>query len=216
MDGFSDLDELTETSSDTSDILAWTKDFLSDKYSDNPKSFLEEYRRCYDDEKEKLFKLSLSEFKEKLPVLSDNFYEFLALDWQNILVELVAKRSVYVFDFVLFLNQKAFLPQNLEDCFAFTEYQNFLDDKDVVKEMAKKEELFNRLKIKKTESENWECLENADKEFYMLKSECASYVRSSGETNEIDTIDISSGVVKTKGLEYKSPLPFDEIIYYEA
>ena len=34
MDDFSDLDELTETSSDTSDILAWTKDFLSDKYSD--------------------------------------------------------------------------------------------------------------------------------------------------------------------------------------
>ena len=27
---------------------------------------------------------------------------------------------------------------------------------------------------------------------------------------------VAAGVVKTKGLEYKSPLPFDEIIYYEA
>jgi hypothetical protein len=216
MDFDLDLDDPTETSSDSTDILAWTKEFLSDKYSNNPKRFLEEYRRCYDDEKEKLFQLPLSEFKEKLSVLSDNFYEFLALDWQNILVELVAKRSVYVFDFVLFLNQKALLPQNLEDCFAFKEYQNLLDDKDVLKEFAKKGELSNRLKIKTTESENWECLENADKEFYMLKTECASYVRSVGDIKEINTIEISSGVVKTKGLEYKSPLPFDEIIYYEA
>ena len=58
--------------------------------------------------------------------------------------------------------------------------------------------------------------ETADKEFYMLKTECASYVRTVGEIKEINTIEISSGVVKTKGLEYKSPLPFDEIIYYEA
>ena len=42
---FSDWEEPTETSSDSSEILAWTKDFLSDKYSDNPKRFLEEYRR---------------------------------------------------------------------------------------------------------------------------------------------------------------------------
>lgn len=216
----SDFEEMEDVVEIEGDSLAWANDFLSGKYSADPKAakkFLEKFRNAYDDAKKEIFALPMSEFKARITELSTNFYEFLALDWQNILLELVEKRSFYIFDFVLFLHEKTIFPENLEDKFAFKAYQNLLCDKKVIKELSEKSELSARLKIKTTESENWEMLESGNKEIYVLRSECASYVRSANSTTEeYNTLKIGSGIVKTNGLEFKSPLPFDEIVYFEV
>ena len=207
-------EEVTEKNSS---VLDWSREFLSEKYANAPKTFLERYREAYDEQKAKIFALPLSDFRGKISVLSDYFYEFLALDWQNILLELVKAKNVCLFEFVLFLQEKVILPQNpdeLENNPAWNAYQELLDDKKTIGDMAQK--VGSHLKIKTTDSEKWEVLEDSGKSCYVLKMECASYARSVNDLKELNSLDVVFGVVKTNGLEYKSPFAFDEIVYYEV
>lgn len=207
----SDWEDEAETAVNDDSLLAWAKEYLSEKYANAPKSFLEAYRDAYDKAKAEIFALPPQEFKARIGVLSDYFYEFLSLDYQKILFGLIEKKSAVIFDFVLFLHEKAILPQNCAEDAAFRAYQDLIEDKCVLNEMQQK--LNGRLKIRNTQSDSWEKLSDAD--CYVLKIDCAAYVRQPCG-NERNTLDVASGAVKLNGLEYKSPLPFDEIVYVEA
>lgn len=216
----SDWEESTEVDNNPNDMFDWAKVYLSGKFSDArnaPKEFLEKYRDSYDEAKKEAFNSPLSSFREKLKYLKDNFYEFLELDWQNIMMNLVKKWNSKIFDFILFLNEEAILPDDFENSFAFKAYQDFICSKKAMKKLSASTEVSGRLKIKTSNSENWEVIEDNNKEFYVLKIECASYVRSvNSPMEEFNTLKVSDGIVKTKGLVFKSPFPFDEIFYYEV
>lgn len=196
----------------SNDILAWSKEYLSEPYKNAPRKFLEKYWETYEAEKKRIFSPNtlLDEFKKQLPILSKDFYNFLALDWQTKMIELIEKRSPYIFEFILFLDEKI----TIKDSYAFKRFQDFINEDGVLNELVEKTE--GHLKIKKNENNQWTKIEAADKTCYILKIDCATYVRSVETTKEFTTLDVCEGVVKTSGLEFKSQLPFDEIIYYEV
>ncbi len=62
----SDWEDEAETAVNDDSLLAWAKEYLSEKYANAPKSFLEAYRDAYDKAKAEIFALPPQEFKARL------------------------------------------------------------------------------------------------------------------------------------------------------
>lgn len=179
---------------------------------DNPNKYLQ---YCFTEYKENIRKKIIE--NKDISFLKDfveNYRQFIFLDWQNLVIDLINANNKTVFDFFVLLKQKEILPVNLFDCFAFQKYQELISNKEKVKELFKDD---SRLKKKSFDSGNdWKDLEPNSTKFYVLNIECATYVRSYNSDEKKNVIDVSSDVVLTNGLSFKPALDKDEIVYLEV
>lgn len=187
------------------------KTFLNEN-DDNPNKYLQ---HCFTEYKEKIRKKAIE--NKDISFLKDfveKYRQFIFLDWQNLVIDLINANNKTVFDFFVLLKQKEILPVNLFDCFAFQKYQELISNKEKVKEFFKDD---SRLKIKSFDSGNdWKDLEPNSSKYYVLNIECATYVRSYNSDEKKNVIDVSSDVVLTNGLSFKPALDKDEIVYLEV
>ena len=188
------------------------EDFLHEK-GNNPSVYI---RDCFQKYRENIRK-EIIENKDisLLKKFVDNYRQFIFLDWQNLVIDLINAKNKTVFFFFAIIKQKDILPSNLAKCLAFQEYQKFISDKERLKE------LFNddpALRIKTAESiDGWIDFEQHSEShfYYVLSIECACKVRSLNSEETKNVIDVSSDVVLTRGLSFKPALNNDEIIYLE-
>lgn len=185
-----------------------------------PLNFIQAYSDLYRNEKARLFSSDCEQFKNSSETFFDSFKQFILLDWQNILLDLIENHKTCIFDFMLALKKKEILPdtEKLKESYAFQKYCSFVSDAksfDVMRK-AEDENFMNRISIISKDTDGkWEEIADAEKQYYVISLECASYARSSGSSQKINTLDVHGGVVVTKGLEYMSSVAFDKIIFWE-
>jgi hypothetical protein len=200
----------------TKDYFPSLKSFLDEK-GDRPDDYI---KACFIEYRENIRKKvienrDISFLKEFI----ENFRQFVFLDWQNLVNDLINAKNGTVFYLIALMKQKEILPKNLCECPAFQKYQEIISDKEKLKEFFDSEGLKDNLKIKSVDkTEYWMELESGSesKSYYILSIECGSYVRSVGTDENKNVVDVSSDVVLTKGISFKPALDNDEIIYLEV
>ena len=190
------------------------------KYSDAPKKFLTDYKTLYERYKKDLLDSKDIVFENTLALLIENFKPFVILDWANILLNLIKSQHPFIFYFMGKLKLEEVLPQRIEENPIFKAYQELIEDENFIKRM--KNSLSDEYKEKfhifsdDTES-NYINLEpeKTNNPFYIISLQCASYVRSVGQSSKYTILDVSENVIITKGIEYQSSISFDNIVYWE-
>lgn len=190
------------------------------KYSDAPKKFLSDYKTLYEKYKKDLIESNNELFENTLSLLIENFKPFVILDWANILSELIRIHHPLIFCFMGKLKLEEVLPQKIEENYVFKAYQELIEDEVLLKQMKNSlaDNYKERFHIFSDDTENNFInleAEKQDKSFYIISLQCASYVRSFGQTSKINTLDVSENIIITKGLEYQSSIPFDNLVYWE-
>lgn len=199
-----------ETENTKDDVFESLKSF-SDKYGDSPDEYL---KYCFTEYKEKIRKeIIKNQDISFLKRFVENYRQFIFLDWQNLVIDLINANNKTVFNFFVFLKVFGILPVHLFDNFAFQKYQELISNKEELKELFKDD---NRFKVKSVDmTENYIDLEKNLKKFYVLSIECATYVRSIDSEESKNVVDVSSDIILTNGLSFKPALDKDEIIYLE-
>lgn len=216
MDGslFED-EEVVEQNADILDSLK--KEFKIEA----PLNFIQAYGDLYRKEKEKILKLSCSDFKGSVNKFIDSFKQFVLIDWQNMLFEMMERHSTCIFDFMVALKNKEILPdsENLKESLVFQKYQDYVADSKNLDLLLKSEDsdYVNRMNVLGKDTEGkWEEIADSNKSYYVVALECASYIRNAGSSQKINTLDVSSDVVITNGLEYSSSIEFDKVVFWEV
>lgn len=190
------------------------------KYSDAPKKFLSDYKVLYEKHKKELINSKNEIFETTLSLLIENFKPFIVLDWANILSELIRIQHPFMFCFMGKLKIEEVLPAKIEENYVFKVYQEIIEDENLLKKLKNSlsENYKEKLHFFSDDTENnFINLEpdKKDRAFYIVSLQCASYVRSYGENSKINTLDVADNIIITKGLEYQSNIPFDNLVYWE-
>ncbi len=186
--------------------------FLAEK-GDLPNGYLERCRLDYESERNELIKnTDISIIKRFV----DDYRQFIFLDWQKIVVDLINANNRMVFYFFAFLKQKSILPNDLNDCFAFQRYQELISYREKLRELFKDDDRFKITNVSLDQYERTIEQKSDVCQYYVISIECGDYVREPGSSEKKKVVEVATDVVIVNELAFKGELDNDEIIYLEV
>lgn len=186
--------------------------FLAEK-GDLPNGYLERCRLDYESERNELIKnTDISIIKRFV----DDYRQFIFLDWQKIVVDLINANNRMVFYFFALLKQNSILPNNLNDCFAFQKYQELISNQEKLRELFKNDVRFKITNVPLVPYELTIEKKSDDCRYYVISIECGDYVCEPDSKEKKKVIEVATDVVLVNGLNFKGELDNDKIIYLEV
>ena len=189
--------------------------FLSLKkyFDESPDKYLEECRLNYERKRNELI-TNTDVFK--IIDFVDVYRQFIFLDWQNIVIDLINANNRMVFYFFALLKQKSIIPNDLNDCFAFQKYQELISNREKLRELFKDDAKFKITNVSLDQYERTIEQKSDDCRYYVISIECGDYVCEPGSNEKKKVIEVATDVVLVNGLAFKGELDNDELIYLEV
>lgn len=189
--------------------------FLSLKkyFDESPDKYLEECRLNYERKRNEL--ISNTDVSKIIDFV-DVYRQFIFLDWQNVVIDLIKADNIMVFYFFAFLKLRSILPNNLNDCFAFQKYQELISNREKLRELFKDDARFKITDVPLVPYELTIEKKSDDCRYYVIFIECGDYVCEPDSKEKKNVIEVATDVILVNGLNFKGELDNDKIIYLEV
>lgn len=214
---------LIKRTSTTEDTIKSTFTSLSDfinKNGDSPDNYIRNCRLKYESEREEFINRKTIKIEDIafIKQFAEDYKQFLFLDWQNLVLKLIAANNKSVFYLFAFMKQLDILPkkEELKDITAFQKYQDLISDKEKLSEIFENDTSFKVAKF--SASTEWQTIETKteEKKFYVFSIECGNYVREADSEENKSVLDVATGVLLFDGFSFKGAFDRDEVIYLEV